>query len=150
MKKLSESELAEIIRNAGFRATTPRVSILSFLTGAKYPLTIQEIIYGVGEKNIDQVTAYRTLEAFKKAGIVTQVDFQHGHAHYEFKDRAHDHHHVVCVSCEKVEDFVGCNYENLANKALKQTHGFAKIMDHSLEFFGLCNSCIKKNNAVTV
>jgi Fe2+ or Zn2+ uptake regulation protein len=136
-------ELSETIRYAGFRATRPRIAVLSFLKKTKFPIDIQAIAKGIGREKVDQVTVYRILEAFKKAGIVVQVDFQHGRAYYELKDETHDHHHVVCTSCEKIEDFTGCDFDALAGKAMKQTKGFAKITDHSFELFGLCNACAK-------
>ncbi len=141
--------LADSMRKAGFRATKSRLLVLACLQKAKYPMDIKEIMQDVGNKNVDQVTVYRILDSFKKAGVVTQVDFQHGRAYYEFKDRERDHHHIICTSCDKVEDFTGCDYSKLANKALGQTKDFAKITNHSVELFGLCNSCIK-NNLATV
>ncbi len=147
MKKEAQNKLAEIIRKAGFRATEPRLLVLSFLKKVEYPVGIKEIIAGVGRKNVDQVTIYRMLDAFKKAGIVVQVDFQHGRAYFELKDAKHDHHHIVCTGCDRVEDFTGCDYNKLADKALSQTKGFAKVTNHSVELFGLCNSCINNNLA---
>lgn len=141
MSQSKEDGLAEVIREAGFRATKPRLLVLAHLQKARYPLCIKEIIEGIGRKNADQVTVYRILDSFKKAGLAVQVDFRHGRAYYELKDAKHDHHHIVCTNCDKVEDFTGCEYEKLATKALKQTHGFAKVTNHSVELFGLCNTC---------
>ena len=138
---MTHNDLRNSLRKAGFRATRPRLLLLSFLKNVKYPLTIQEIVRGVGRTHIDQVTAYRTLEAFKKAGLVTQVDFQHGHAHYEFKNEKRDHHHLVCINCERVEDFFGCGIETLTRTVLKKTRTFAEVKNHSLELFGLCKVC---------
>ncbi|MDB5238093.1 MAG: ferric uptake regulator, Fur family [Candidatus Kaiserbacteria bacterium] len=143
MKKPAGVELAGIIRKAGFRATKPRLLVLAFLHGIEYPASIKEIITGIGREKVDQVTVYRILEAFKAVGLVAQVDFQHGRAYYELKDAAHDHHHIVCTGCDRVEDFTGCDYDKLADKALSQTSGFAKVTNHSLELFGLCNTCVK-------
>ncbi|HUO55917.1 MAG TPA: transcriptional repressor [Candidatus Paceibacterota bacterium] len=133
----------DVIRKAGFRATKPRLLILSFLRKSPYPVSIEEVIKGVGRKNVDQVTVYRTLEAFHKAGIVAQIDFHHGHAHYELKDKRRDHHHIICTNCEKIEDFTGCGADELADRALHQAKGFATVTDHSVELFGLCKTCAK-------
>ena len=140
MKKIKESEAAEIIRCAGFRATTPRIAVFSFLQKTSYPVTIRQILKDVRPRTINQTTVYRMLESFKKAGLVVQIDFQHGHAHYELAGERH-HHHVVCTSCEKVEDVRGCNDDQLTEKALRQTSHFSGITSHSLEFFGVCKSC---------
>ncbi len=140
MKNTKESEPAHVIRQAGFRATTPRIAVFSYLKKTTYPVTIQEIVKGIRPLHINQTTAYRMLESFKKVGLVVQVDFQHGHAHYELAGGRH-HHHVVCTSCDKVEDVIGCNDQQLADKALRQAPGFSAITSHSLEFFGVCKSC---------
>ncbi len=150
MPKASDDDLAAVIRKAGFRATETRKAVYAFLEKAKYPVSIKEIVDGVGEKNIDQVTAYRILDAFQKADVVTKIDLRHGHAHFELKDEKDDHHHVICTGCDRVEDFIGCESERLANKALKQTKGFPRITSHSLEFFGLCNSCVRENKTLQV
>lgn len=140
MKKEKEIDPVSVIRSAGFRATTSRIAVLSYLEKNKYPVTVREVVQGVKPQKINQTTVYRMLESFKKAGLVIQVDFQHGHAHYELADGS-DHHHVICTSCDRVEDFTGCEYEKLTKAALKQTRGFSKITSHSLEFFGMCTSC---------
>ncbi len=143
MELSKEDGLAGILRKAGFRATKPRLLVLAHLQKTRYPLCIREIIEGIGRKNADQVTVYRILDSFKKAGVAVQVDFQQGRAYYELKDAKYDHHHIVCTDCDKVEDFTGCEYEKIAGKALKQTHGFAKVTSHSVELFGLCNACAR-------
>jgi len=145
MKKgIENNPIVEAIRKAGLRATEQRKLVLAYLQQSKYPQSVKEIIDGVGKKNIDQVTAYRILEAFKKAELINSVDFRHGHTHYEIKDDQHDHHHLICIGCDKVEDFTGCDSDHLANKALKQTKGFAQVTSHSLELFGLCNTCVRQ------
>lgn len=150
MQKASKENIVEIIRKVGFRATKTRMLVYGFLKKAKYPVSVKQIIDGVGKKHIDQVTAYRMLDAFQKKGVVTRVDFRHDHAHFELKDERSDHHHVICTDCDRVVDFIGCESDRIANNALKQTKGFAQITSHSLEFFGLCNACVRKNKTLKV
>lgn len=105
-------------------------------------MSVQEV--KMGTKGVDTVTVYRTLEAFKRVGLVAQVDLQLGRALYELKEGKSDHHHIVCVNCKKIEDFTGCDYRPIAQQALKQSKGFTKIINHSLELFGLCTLCATK------
>lgn len=133
--------LAEIIRSAGFRATKPRLALLSFLEKEGTLLSIQEIVSGLKNK-VDQVTVYRMIEAFKGAGIVREVNLQGDRPKYELAD-AQDHHHIVCTNCRRVEDFDGCDAENLEKRALRQSRSFAKITGHSFDLYGLCNTCAK-------
>jgi len=138
---MGKEHLADIIKRAGYKVTQPRLFVLALLESAQKPASVSELCVSLKKQYIDTVTAYRTLETFKKAGIVRQIDLQHGRAYFELADKKSDHHHIVCVKCDKVEDFVGCEYEKLAEKTLKQSSQFKKIIDHSLEFFGVCKSC---------
>ena len=143
MKKSKEVPVAEIARSAGFRATKPRLLLLEFLRKAQYPLSIQEIAKSLGRKNVDQVTLYRILDAFKQKGIVREVNFQGERPRYELTDTKNDHHHIVCTNCHKLEDFKGCDAEKIGGKALKQSRSFSKITGHSFDLYGLCNGCAK-------
>lgn len=129
--------LLEEVRRAGFRATAPRLAVLAFLKGAEYPLSIQHIAKAVTKK-VDQVTVYRIVEAFAKAGLITQSDLGEGRV-YEYA--THTHHHLVCMECRKVAD-IGCDdFARIAKNALKHARGFAVVKSHSLELFGLCRHC---------
>ena len=132
--------LKEQLREYNLKVTPARLDILDILTHTKKPISIQDL--NLKLKNTDLATLYRTLETLKDLGMVTQVDFQHGHAHYELATRGH-HHHLICQKCGKVADISKCDTSGLEKQALK-IGGFAKINSHSLEFFGVCNSCNRK------
>lgn len=128
------------LREAGQRATPARLAILAVLEKTKKPLSVEKINQKLGDKKIDYVTVYRTVNILKEIGIVRQIDLHHGHAHYELAALG-DHHHVVCMKCDRIEDVDNCSVEaDMYDKALQQS-GFASIAQHSLEFFGLCQQC---------
>ena|SRR3989344_3824046 len=135
---MENKKLKTLLKNAGYKVTKPRLLVLSFLSKTKNPVSAKEIIQNL---RLDQVTVYRTLEALKKECIVSQIDFKENSAYFELKDEKKDHHHIVCTQCKKVEDFIGCDYKKIANITLKKTRDFAKITNHSFEFFGVCKSC---------
>ena len=126
-----QNDPAKIIRDAGLKATKPRMAIFSALQKSKYPINIKDICRKLRQSGTDQVTTYRTLATFKKLGIATQVDFKHRSAYYELHGNGNDHHHIICNKCHKIENFEGCQHEKLAKKALKQVSHFAKITNHS-------------------
>jgi|SRR3989344_3195276 len=133
------TNFTDALHLAGQRVTPARIAVLSVLEKEKRPLSVEKIIQTIGEKDIDYVTAYRTITALKKAGLVRQIDFQHNHAHYELASLG-DHHHVVCTKCDKVADVANCGIEKMEKVALQES-GFREITDHSLEFFGICKQC---------
>lgn len=128
----------EILRTAGFRATAPRVRVLTFLQKQKYPVGAQEVAQSI--QSADQVTVYRILDAFVEAGLARQVDLRQGRALYESID-THDHHHAVCTRCHKVQDFEEAEHERILRQAARNIPGFAKITGHSFELFGICKQC---------
>jgi len=138
-------DFAALLRKNGYRATPGRIRLLKILSSEPKPLTVPEIQKKLRGKT-DAVTLYRSLDAFADSDLVHRVDLQHGHVHYEIVVGRKHHHHLTCTTCERVEDVVGCEDEQLVNKALKQTKGFSRVTNHSLELFGLCNNCINKNN----
>jgi Fur family ferric uptake transcriptional regulator len=139
----NQTQLAQTLREAGFRATEPRLAILHFLARARKPVSVPMLVQRLRSQQIDTVTAYRTLEAFKTSGLVRQIDFEHDHAYYELTAQG-EHHHAVCIRCARVEDIRDCCAKAMEEAALEQS-GFAAIHRHSLEFFGLCKACATKH-----
>ena len=133
---------ADTLRSAGLRATQPRIAMLGKLGTARSPLSADELHRSLGRSGMDRVTVYRTLESFKRVGIVREIDLKRGYALFELRDE-HDHHHLVCVSCGKTEDFTGCNIDSLAKRALRNSSSFTSISEHSLELFGVCVTCTR-------
>lgn len=142
MKQSQKEYFSSLLHGTGFKATPSRIELLRVLTDAKQPFTVEEIISRLKQSTPDQATVYRALKELKEAQIIRQVDFQHGHAHYELSDKK-DHHHLICMECEEVEDFTGCAIKSISKLALQQSKEFKTITEHSLELFGICKSCSK-------
>ena len=139
-----EEHFRTLIREAGHRATPGRIALLETLQKAGKPMSISEILDQM-HGTVDETTIYRTLDALKEKKIVRQLDFQHGHGEYELVDAKH-HHHLVCVQCNKVEDIVLETDLADEEKRIEREKKF-KILDHSLEFFGLCEKCQLKQKS---
>lgn len=136
------SSFIDILHNAKLKATPARVAILEILKKSKTPRTIEEIQKSLEKRSINLVTVYRSLHSLHKSSIVRRIDFQHGHAHYELAGTS-DHHHLVCIKCDRVEDFGDCGAEEMVRRAIKSSRHFSRVRDHSFELFGLCKSCVK-------
>lgn len=140
------SPIAILLRKSGYKATAARVAILEYFKKNPRPLSAQHIVDNIG-KDIDQATIYRTIKSLKEKNIIRQVDLRHNHAHYEFADLT-EHHHLICTQCGKVEDVHHCDIENMRTIVLKQSKYFGAIQQHSLEFYGVCKACAKKDKAL--
>jgi Fur family ferric uptake transcriptional regulator len=138
---MANTILKGILQKSGFKATHSRLAILEVFKKSKKPLSAQEII-DILHDGIDQVTVYRTLKSLKEKGVIIQIDLRHNHAHYELANLA-EHHHLVCIRCGRIEDVHRCGIEEMQSTVLKSSRHFAEIKQHALEFYGICNVCIK-------
>jgi Fur family ferric uptake transcriptional regulator len=131
---------ASLLRLHGLKATPQRLTVLSLLAKAKKPVSIAELQKKAS--SLDNVTLYRSLETLVENSLARPVDLRHGHTDYELTTDREHHHHIVCEKCGAIEDFEWCPEPALEKKILKNT-SFAKLTDHSVEFFGLCKKCAK-------
>lgn len=131
------------LRKAGLKVTLPRLKILHLLEKADPHHMSAEDVYktliDAGE-DVGLATVYRVLTQFEEAGLVKRHNFEGGHSVFEI-DQGEHHDHLVCVKCNKVEEFVDKEIEQRQEIIAKQA-GF-KITDHSLTIYGICGKCHK-------
>ena len=133
------------LKNKGYRFSAVRNYILTSLDNNKRPLSVFDLqkLLKAEKLIVNKTTVYRELNSLKKEGIILEIQLKGNKRWYELSARDH-HHQIICTECDRVEDFAGCDSDNLINKALKQAPDFAKITNHTVDFFGLCKSCAKK------
>ena len=131
---------AQILREVKLKVTPARIAILEVLSGTFEPLSANDIFESVRKNGYDQATVYRNIKSLGEKGIVRQVGLEHDHAHYELTPD-NEHHHVICIQCGRVEEFVGCVDDAVIANALKQAKHFDVVDRHSFELFGRCKSC---------
>ena len=135
-----DNQYADLLRKTGFKATQSKVQLLSILAKSKKPLSVEGIYRKFTEPAPDMATVYRSIKEFLAAGLIKQINFQHGHGHYEFAG-LEDHHHFICSQCGKVEDIENCDLDSIISKAIKNSANFKQVTGHSFELFGLCGKC---------
>lgn len=133
----------DILRKFNLRATNERIAVVGYFNRNKKPKNLKEILKDISRQGIHEATLYRILASFREVGLVRQIDFGEAVPYFELADNEHDHHHIVCTKCKKVNDFVGCEVDKLIKKALSQTKDFHSVNKHSFELFGLCKKCAK-------
>lgn len=125
------------LRNAGLKATLPRLKILQILEARKEDHLSAEDVYRVlmddGE-DIGLATIYRVLSQFEDAGLVIRHHFEDGHAVFEMEQGHHDH--IVCVKCGRIEEFFDTEIEARQSQ-IAQDKGF-DLSKHTLVLYGEC------------
>ena len=126
------------LRNAGLKATLPRLKIINVFEQSRVRhLTAEDVYKLLLAEGLDVglATVYRVLTQFEAAGLVARHHFENGMAVFELNEGTH-HDHIVCLDCGKVEEFVDSGIEE-RQTAVADRLGF-EIRDHSLILYGHC------------
>jgi len=130
------------LRQAGLKATLPRLKILEVMQANKADHLSAEDVYRKlmdDNEDIGLATIYRVLSQFEDAGLVIRHHFEDGHALFELEQGHHDH--IVCVKCGRIEEFYDPDIENRQRDIAKRS-GF-DLSKHTLVLYGECqvHSC---------
>ena len=120
--------------------TRPREQVLLFFSKHRLPVTIAAAHQALKKTGIDLASVYRSVNVFCQKGVLTAVDSVPKGKRYELSDhfRAH-HHHLICQTCGKIEDFEDC-FARLVERKIQKAKKFT-VKNHDFRFFGLCGAC---------
>ena len=124
----------------GLRATNQRALLLEVIRHGEGHLDANEIYRRAHETQprISLSTVYRSLQAFKKLGLVEEVHFDETHHHYEVKPSS-EHYHLVCLGCGRVIEF---HYplSRYVKRNVAETKDF-EIVSTEIRMTGYCPRC---------
>lgn len=133
-----ETGLRKTLHKRGLRMTPQRQMVLDAVkelghaTPEQVCQRVQRTASGV---NIS--TVYRALELLEELGMVRHTHLGHGPPTYSAS--AHEHVHLVCHRCERLEEIPTDLLADLAG-TLRSHSGFELDASH-LALSGLCSSC---------
>ncbi|MCH7552283.1 transcriptional repressor [Patescibacteria group bacterium] len=135
-----EEIILKRLRERGNRITKVRREMVALLVKAQAPLAALDILQVLEKKKlqVNKTTVYRELDFLGENNIVQEVEFGDKKKRYEISDK--HHHHVVCVQCKRVEDVDLEKDLDMEERKIAKQKGY-KMINHSLEFFGLCAKC---------
>lgn len=138
-------KFSEFLKQKGLRITPQRLKILHTFLQSDDHVSMEELFIKVRaeDKNIGQVTVYRTLKLLCEAGLASAVNFEEGMVRYEPRGM-HHHDHLVCENCGKKIEFVNESIEELQHRVCL-THDFIPTTHHMV-LYGICSDCRKNNN----
>ena len=126
------------LRNAGLKATLPRLKIINvFEQSQQRHLTAEDVYRQLLADGLDVglATVYRVLTQFEQAGLLVRHHFETGKAVFELNEGKH-HDHLVCLQCGRVEEFYDAEIEKRQQKIAKD-RGFS-LQEHALALYGNC------------
>lgn len=140
-----EVRWANRVREAGLRATRPRVLVLATLRRVGGHRTADDVLSFLNEADasLSRGTVYKVLNDLAAAELVMQADHGPGATLYEIADEWH--HHFVCRSCGVVIDipcYVG------SKPCLDTDLPGAEVDEAQVIVRGRCPVCVADDGAV--
>jgi len=145
-----QEQFKVLLKSKGLKVTQQRLLILEVLESHHDTHMAVEDIYDlIHEKHPDMglATVYRTVQLLLEMQLVDRIYLNDGCVRYELGHlfdggSKHNHHHLICKTCNKVISFKEDLLERLEQQ-IERTEKF-RIDDHELKFYGQCEECIEK------
>ena len=116
--------LHQLCREHGLVLTPQRRAILRAVLGRR-------------RVRVSRATVFRTLESFARLGVITKAC--HPGSAVRYDSRTDLHHHLVCLSCDRVIDFSDARFDALPVPDTRR-FGFV-VSDFRVQLRGTCKEC---------
>jgi len=129
------------LRKNGHKITPQRLAIVKILAKSIGHPSVEDI-YDQKKKDFPTMslaTVYRNIVLVKSLGEVLELGFPDGSNRYD-GNKPYPHPHVICIKCKKIVD-PDLDSTDLLKKEVAEETNF-KILNHRLDFFGICNDCL--------
>lgn len=138
---IQSTVIVKKLRQKGFRITPARKTIIDILSEKQYTVSLSELKKHLDARNVraDRTTLYREILFLKKQGKICEIPIGGGKKAYKICKEGH-HHHLICLRCHRVEEFILKNLLASQEREIVRRKGF-KVLDHHLEFYGFCKDC---------
>lgn len=129
------------LRDAGYKLTTARLTILGVLEDGDGHMTSAEVLEKVDQAapEIGRASVFRALDLFTRLSIIRPTYINDSSTPtYVLMPGGH-HHHIICTNCDRIIEFDNCHLEGVERELERQFD--VQITGHLLEFYGLCANC---------
>ncbi|MDZ4768249.1 MAG: Fur family transcriptional regulator [Chloroflexota bacterium] len=137
------SPRAHRLRDAGFKLTTARLTVLAAIESGDGHVTSGELLERVNalDPGIGRASVFRTLDLFTRLSLIRPTYITSSASPtYVLMPDGH-HHHIICMNCHRVIEFDECGLAALT-RDLEQRYQ-VQISGHLLELYGMCETCLQ-------
>lgn len=144
-KELRLEQMLKTLRKRGQRITPQRLAILGILAKSEGHPSVEKIYNDVVRDfpTTSLATVYKTITLLKNLGEVIELEFSQDSNRYD-GSKPYPHPHVVCTRCKRIVDPDLQSLVAMTAEVSEQT-GF-KVINHRLDFYGLCPECQKESH----
>jgi Fur family ferric uptake transcriptional regulator len=140
---LTADILNDYIKEKKLRSTPERDQILNEVMKLEGHFNAEEL-FGILRKKNEKVvlaTIYNTLDLFVSAGILTKYRSGAEHSYYERVFDKPGHHHLICLECGNIIEFMADTLSDYELNIAKQKK--FQIQNSTHQIFGKCGQCQK-------
>jgi Fur family peroxide stress response transcriptional regulator len=132
------------LRDNGHRVTPQRLAIVKILAKSEGHPSVENIYDRIKKSfpTMSLATVYRNIILIRSLGEVLELGFSDGSNRYD-GNKPYPHPHVVCIKCKKIVDPDLDILDEMKKKVALETN--FKILNHRLDFFGICSNCMAEN-----
>lgn len=137
-------DCSQELRKVALAVTPGRIAAMQLFEQNDKPIDAFSVVENLSKDGVDRVTAFRILNTFVDRGLIRKIELREGKSRYELTTRG-DHHHFICSLCGDITDIGKDIGMHDFIKKTEKKFGF-QVTDHSLELFGICASCQRKES----
>jgi Fur family peroxide stress response transcriptional regulator len=129
----------------GYKLTPQRLAIAKVLSVSKGHPNVETIFERLQDSfpTMSLATVYRSVMLFKSFGEVLELGFPDGSNRYD-GNNPNPHPHVICIKCKKIVDPELESLDEMKKEVALETN--FKILNHRLDFFGICSNCMAEKD----
>lgn len=141
-------KIKQQLQSQGYKLTPQREATLRvLLENEEDHLSAEDVFMLVKDKapEIGLATVYRTLELLSELHVLEKMNFGDGVARYDLRNdnTHHHHHHMICIQCGSVNEILD-DWLAPLEEQIEREYQF-RVIDHRLDFQGICRNCRDKN-----
>ena len=135
------------LKDNGHRITPQRLAIVKILAKSDGHPSVENIHSRIKKdfSTMSLATVYRNIVLIKSLGEVLELGFPDGSNRYDGNNPS-PHPHVICIKCKKIVDPDLESLDEMKKEVASETH--FNILNHRLDFFGICSDCMTKEETV--
>lgn len=135
-------DIAQKLRSEGYKVTPQRIAIYQVLYGQNEHPTAEMIYQSLRRDHptMSLATVYKTMEIFEKIGLVKVLDTGDDCSRYDWD--THNHPHMRCVVCKRVDDLDGMDMDDTLTKVEHLSQ--YKVTGQQITFEGICPECQRR------
>ena len=139
--KMRFDTIVKNLRKNNHKLTPQRLAIVKILSRSEGHPSVEKIYEHLQDNfpTMSLATVYRNVMLMKSLGEVLEIGFPDGSNRYD-GNKPYTHPHVICIKCKKIVDLNLDSLIEMKKEVALETN--FKILNHRLDFFGICSNCV--------